>query len=340
MKGGVITKRFILLILLASLGVIILAGCRNNGASLTKVRFNETVHSVFYAPHYVALEKGFFQDQGLDLTIDVAQGSDKCMTALISNNADIALLGPETQIYVYNEGKTDFPITFAQLTKCPGNFLVSRTNDTDFQWTDVKGKTIIGGRDFGLPQMILEYILRNHGIDPKTDTDVVTNLDFTTTAGAFAAGTGDYTVEFEPSATQLENEGKGYVVASLGAEAQVPYTVYMTTPQFLKDHPDIVQKFTNAVYMGEQWVENNPSEEVAKVIQPQFSDTSLADLTKIVDRYKQVHTWNTDPILTEDDYTLLQNIMEQSNALAKRVPYNEVINTDFANNAIKNVKTN
>ena len=336
MKGGGITKKVLLLMFIVLLAVT-LAGCRKN-TELTKVRFNETVHSVFYAPQYVAYEKGFFVDEGLELTVDVAQGSDKCMTALISGNADISLLGPETGIYVFNEGKADFPVIFAQLTQRAGNFLVSRTNDTDFHWTDTIGKSIIGGRSYGMPQMILEYILMKHGIDPITDTSIVTNLDFTTTAGAFAAGSGDYTVEFEPSATALENEYKGYVVASLGAEAQVPYTVYMTTPQYLKDHPEIIQKFTNAVYRGEQWVENNSARAVAEVIQPQFSDFSIEDLTKIVERYKEQQTWNINPVLTEKDFSLLQEIMDHSGALTKPVPYSTLVNKEFANKAIKEMK--
>ena len=333
--------------LLVSLAVISLVftftACKNNAATSTaeaaKVRFNETVHSVFYAPHYVAIEKGFFKDEGLDLTVDVAQGSDKCMTALISGNADIVLLGPETGIFVYNQdSKTDFPITFAQLTRCAGNFLVSRTNDTDFKWTDVTGKIIIGGRSYGMPQMVLEYILRNNGVDPNFDVTIITNLDFTTTSGAFIGGYGDYTVEFEPFATAVENEGRGFVVASLGAEVQVPYTVYMTTPKYLDANPDVVQRFTNAVYRGEQWVKNNSAQAVAEAIQPQFKEFSIADLTKIIERYKSVDTWNTDPILTEEDFNRLQDIMEEGGGLTKRVPYKNIVNTYYASEAIKNVK--
>ena len=332
--------------LIVILTLITLAGCGNKSAntSITKIRFNETVHSVFYAPHYAALEKGFYADEGLELSIDVAQGSDKCMTALLSNNADIVLLGPETGIFVYNEGKkndknfSDTPIIFAQCTRRAGNFLVSRTNDTNFHWSDVKGKTIIGGRSYGMPQMVLEYILRNNDIIPGVDTEIITSLDFPSTAGAFIGGAGDYTVEFEPSATGIENEGRGYVVASLGAEVQVPYTVFMATPKYLKENPDIIQKFANAVYRGEQWVSNNSAKDVAEAIQPQFSDFSIADLTKIIERYKSVDTWNTDPVLKEEDYNLLQDIMIEGEAMSERVPYNETVNNKFAEKAIRNVK--
>ncbi|MDR2648687.1 MAG: ABC transporter substrate-binding protein [Clostridiales bacterium] len=335
-------KKVILPMFLTALAAVSPAGCKNGAAASStpaiKVRLNETVHSIFYAPQYAALEKGFFEDEGLAVTVDVAQGSDKCMTALISGNADIALLGPETGVYVHNEGKTDFPVIFSQLTRCAGNFLVSRTNDTDFKWTDVIGKTIIGGRNYGMPQMTLEYILRNHGVIPGDDAHIITSLDFTTTSGAFVGGAGDYTVEFEPSATAIENEGRGYVVASLGAEARVPYTVYMTTPKFLKDHPDIIQKFTNAVYRGEQWVENNSVETVAEAIRPQFKEFSAADLAKMVERYKSVDAWNTEPLLTEEDFYLLQDIIDAGGGLTNRAPYDEMVNTDFAGSAVKNIK--
>lgn len=332
MRKAVLTMLFLVLMGIA------LSGCSNSTSDYINVRFNETVHSVFYAPHYVALEKGFFREEGLELTIDIAQGSDRCMTALISGNADVVLLGPETGIYVYNEGKEDFPVIFAQLTRRPGNFLVSRSNDTDFAWQDVIGKTIIGGRNYGMPQMVLEYILKNHGVIPHVDVEIITNLDFTTTAGAFVGGVGDYTVEFEPSAVAIENENRGFVVAALGPEAQVPYTVYMTTPKFLEENPEIVQKFTNAVYRGELWAMNNSAEAIAEVIQPQFPEFSIEDLTKIIDRYKSVETWNTDPVLTEEDYNLLLDILRDGDPNIKHVPYNDIVNNDFAYEAIQNVK--
>jgi len=337
MEGGSIMKRFLLSVLILILALITFSGCGSSPQEYTHVRLNKTVHSVFYVPHYVAYEKGFFAEEGLELSIDVAQGSDRSMTALISGNADIALLGPETGIYVYNQGKEDFPVVFAQLTRRPGNFLVSRTNDTDFTWQDVVGRTIIGGRNYGMPQMVLEYILRNHGIIPHVDVEIITNLDFTTTAGAFAAGEGDYTVEFEPAATELENNDRGFVVAPLGPEAQVPYTVYMTTPQYLEENPEIVQKFTNAVYRGMQWVMNNTAEAAAEVIQPQFPEFSIEDLTKIIDRYKSVETWNTEPILTEEDYSLLLYILQDGDPDINYVPFNELVNNDFAVVAIQNV---
>ena len=225
---------------------------------------------------------------------------------------------------------------FAQVTQRAGNFLVSRTNDTDFSWDDVKGKTIIGGRAGGMPQMILEYVLKQKGIGNGTDVEILTNLQFTTTAGAFVGGVGDYTAEFDPSAYNLEKEGAGYVVASLGLESgKVPYTVYMATQSFIKEKPEVIQKFTNAIYKAQQWVDTHSAEEIAKVITPHFTESSLEDIAFIVDRYKAQGTWKDNPIFDEEGFTLIQDIMEAGGELSQRIPYQALINTDFAEKAMK-----
>ncbi len=307
--------------------------------AMTAVRLNEVVHSIFYAPQYVALEKGFFKDEGLDITLDVGQGADKSMTALVSNQADIALLGTEAGLYVYNEGKENYAVAFAQLTQRAGNFLVSRTDDQNFQWSDVKGKTIIGGRAGGMPQMILEYILRENGIDPLTEVEILTNLQFTTTAGAFTGGVGDYTMEFDPSALTLQKNGAGYVVESLGtASGKVPYTVYMATKEYIQKNPTVIQKFTNAIYKAQLWMKANSTEEIAKVIAPHFKENTLADLEFMIDRYKSQDTWKTDPVFEEESLNLIQDIMQGAGELDKRVPYKDIVNTEFAKKAVQNVK--
>ena len=205
-------------------------GCGTETAeeTLTPVRLNEVVHSVFYAPQYVAQELGFFEEEGLDVSVAVGNGADKSMTALLSDSADIALLGTEAGLYVYAEGKADYPKTFAQLTQRAGNFLVSREKEPDFQWSDLEGKSVIGGRLGGMPDMVLEYVIKENGMTIGKDMEIINNIDFTSTAGAFLGEVGDYTVEFEPAATTLEQSGKGHIVASLGeASGYVPYTVYM-----------------------------------------------------------------------------------------------------------------
>lgn len=315
------------------------SACSTNNNGLTTVRLNEVTHSIFYAPQYVAIEKGFFEQEGLRVEISPGQGADKSMTALISKSADVALLGTEAGIYVYNEGKEDYAIAFAQLTQRAGNFLVSRENNQNFSWQDVKGKQIIGGRNGGMPQMVLEYILKSNNIDITKDVEIITNLEFTTTSGAYASGIGDYTVEFEPSAYNLEKENKGYVVASLGVDSgKVPYTVYMSTKSYINENPEILQKFTNAIYKAQMWVDENTSKEIAEVIAPQFKENSLEEIEAIVERYKSQDTWKTTPVFDKDAFELIQDIMESSGELSKRVNYDDMINTDFAENTIKTVK--
>ncbi len=315
----------------------LLNGC-NSDKNLTTVRLNEVVHSIFYAPQYVAIEKGFFKEEGLDIELTTGWGADKSMTALISNNADIAFMGPEASIYVKNEGKEDYVVNFAQLTQRAGNFLIGRTIE-EFDWNNIKGKTIIGGRPGGMPEMVLEYILKMNDIDPQTDVEILTNIDFTATAGSFIGGTGDYTAEFEPSASKIENEGKGYVVASLGVESGlVPYTSYMTERSYLKANPEIIQKFTNAIYKGQLWVDEHTPEEIAKVIKPQFDDTDMDLLVQIVQRYKSQGTWRKDPYFEKAGLDLLQNILDSAGELDARVEYDELVTTEFAEEAIKNIE--
>ncbi|MBR5467874.1 MAG: ABC transporter substrate-binding protein [Firmicutes bacterium] len=306
--------------------------------------FDYTFANLKYKPRYllqlafddVPVGDGFFEEEGLEITLDVGQGADKSMTALISGNADIALLGTEAGIYVYNKGKEDHAVAFAQLTQRAGNFLVSREKIDNFTWDNLKGKTIIGGRTSGMPEMILEYVLDKNGIEKGTDVELINNISFETTSGAFSAGTGDFTAEFEPSASALENAGKGYVVASLGEESgYVPYTVYMAQKSFIEENPDVIQKFTNAVFKGQKWVDEHSAQEIAEVIIPHFTESDVETITKIIDRYKAQDTWKKDPVFDKEGFTLIQDIMELSGELEKRVPFEEMINTSFAQNSIK-----
>lgn len=313
------------------------AGCtsQQTESELIPVRLNEVVHSVFYAPQYVAQELGFFEEEGLDVTVSIGNGADKSMTALLSDSADIALLGTEAGIYVYNEGKEDYPKAFAQLTQRAGNFLVSRVDEPDFEWTDLKGKSVIGGRLGGMPELVLEYVIKENGMTKGEDVEIVNNIDFSSTAGAFTGNVGDYTVEFEPVATTLEQNGTGYIVASLGeASGYVPYTVYMARDDFMTEHPEVVEAFTRAIYRGQQWVEEHTSAEVAEVILPQFTESDVETLTTIIERYKAQDTWKTDPLFSEEGFTLIQNIMEQGGELSQRVPFSDLVRNDFAEKVI------
>jgi len=322
-------------ICLATAGLLLFsaAGCSSQPVeeSLTPVRLNEVVHSVFYAPQYVAQELGFFEEEGLDVTVAVGNGADKSMTALLSDSADIALLGIEAGLYVHNEGKEDHPMVFAQLTQRAGNFLVSREKEPDFQWTDLKGKSVIGGRLGGMPELVLEYVLKENGMTIGADVEIINNIEFTSTAGAFTGDVGDYTVEFEPVATTLEQSGTGHIVASLGeASGYVPYTVYMANDEILKESPEVVEAFTRAIYRGQQWVNSHSSAEIAEVVLPQFPESDAETLTTIIERYKAQDTWKTAPTIDPAGFELIQDIMEQGGELDQRVDYDDMVRIEFS----------
>lgn len=302
--------------------------------ALEPVTLSEVAHSIFYAPQYVAYEQGYFIDEGLDVTITTAFGADKVMAALLSDSAEIGFMGCESTIYAYNEGTADTVLNFAQLTQRAGNFLIAREPMPDFQWSDLKGHTILGGRKGGMPEMVFEYILKANDIDPTADLIIDQSIDFGSTAAAFTSGLGDFTVEFEPSATALEKEGVGYVVASLGVDSgYVPYTSYCCKSSYLETHSDIIQKFTNALQKGVDYVLTHTPEETASVIAPQFAENDLDTITKIVDRYLSQDTWKPSLIFDQDHFTTLQDILESADELTNRVPYEELIVTNYANQA-------
>ena len=322
------------LLSLALSGVLLLAGCGGKEESAVKVTLNEVAHSVFYAPQYVALEKGYFAEEGLDLELVNGYGADKTMTAVLSGEADIGFMGAEASIYTYLEGAEDPVVNFAQLTQRAGNFLVSRQPMENFQWSDLKSQEILGGRKGGMPQMVFEYILKRNGLDPAKDMTIDQSIDFGSTAAAFSGGLGDFTVEFEPSATLLEQQGDGYVVASLGVDSgYVPYTAYSAKASYLKENPEIIQKFTNAMQKGMDYVNSHTPEEIAQVIAPQFEETDPDTITTIVTRYHEQDTWKEDLIFSQESFELLQDILDEAGELSSRVPYDELINTDFAKKA-------
>ncbi len=334
-------KKFLSAITAAAAAICLAVGCApsSDDDGLTEVRLNEVVHSVFYAPQYVALANGYFEEEGLKIELSVGNGADKSMTALLSDSADIALLGTEAGIYIINEGRENSVKAFAQLTQRAGNFLISRSDEENFDWESLKGKSVIGGRKGGMPELILEYVLKQKGFDLGKDVEIINNISFESTSGAFAADVGDYTVEFEPTATSLEQEGVGYVVASLGSECgYIPYTVYMASSEYMEANPDIIQKFTNAVYKGQLWTESHTSEEIAQVIQPYFPENDVETLSGIIERYKSQDTWRTTPVYSEEDFELFEDIMEEGGELSKRVAFDELIDNSFAENAVKNVK--
>lgn len=331
-------KRLFLLTMVIIIGLsLVLSGCGEK--SLTKVRLSEVTHSVFYAPQYVALNKGFFKEEGLEIELSNGQGADKVMTAVLSNQVDIGFAGPEAAIYVYNEGKEDHAVVFAQLTKRDGSFLMGREPDPDFKWTDVKGKEIIGGRKGGVPEMTLEYVLKKHGMIPGKDVNIDTSVQFALMAGAFTGGKGDYVTLFEPTASMLEKEGKGYILASVGKDSgEIPYTAYFAKKSYIEKNRDVVQKFVNAIYKGQLWVEKHSPEEIAEVIKPSFPDTDMNILESVAKRYKEIDAWNKDPILKEHSFDLLQEVIQTAGELKQKAPYDKIVSTEFADKAIKSLK--
>lgn len=329
-------KRLTAVFCLCALLACLCTGCRQSSSDLTTVTLNEVAHSIFYAPQYVAIELGYFEEEGIDLNLVTGFGADKTMSALIADEADIGFMGSESSIYLYNQGAEDYAVNFAQLTQRAGNFLVAREDTDNFQWSDLVGKEIIGGRPGGMPQMVLEYILKLNNINPETDVTLVQNIDFGNTSGAFAGGTGDYTVEFEPSATALEQDGAGYVVASLGVDSgYLPYTAYCAKQSYMEAHPDIIQSFTNALQKGMDYVNSHSAEEIAEVIAPQFAETDPATLTIIVERYAAQDTWKDNLIFEEDSFLLLENILNEAGELDSYAPYEDLVDTGYAETAIQ-----
>lgn len=302
---------------------------------LTKVTLNEVAHSIFYAPQYVAIEEGYFKDEGLDLALVTGFGADKTMTAVISGEADIGFMGAEASVYAYQEGATDPVVNFAQLTQRAGNFLVAREEMPDFKWEDLKDKKVLGGRKGGMPEMVFEYILRKNGLDPQKDLTIDQSIDFGSTAAAFTGDTSAaFTVEFEPSATALEKEGAGYVVASLGVDSgYVPYTSYSAKTSYMEKNPEIIQKFTNALQKGMEYVQSHTPEEIAEVIAPQFAETDLDTVTAIVKRYYDQDTWKSNLIFEKESFELLEDILEDSGELSERVSYEDLVTTKYAREA-------
>ncbi|MDQ0272268.1 ABC transporter substrate-binding protein [Cytobacillus purgationiresistens] len=309
--------------------IIPLAACGKD--EVTKVRIGEVTRSIFYAPQYVAIEKGFFEEEGLDVQLTTTAGGDKTMTALLSDGIDVALVGSETSIYVSAQGANDPVINFAQLTQTDGTFLVAREKIDNFSWDLLKDSTFLGQRKGGMPQMAGEFALKKHGIDPQKDLNLIQNVDFANIAPAFSSGTGEFVQLFEPTASVFEKEGIGHIVASFGVESgHLPYTSFMTKESFIKDNSDTVEKFTRAIYKAQQWVDSHTAKETADVIKGYFDNTDLDIIEMSVERYKNQDSFATDPILDQEEWDNLQNIMDEAGELPQRADYDSLVNTSIA----------
>ncbi len=331
-KTKIIIVAIIILVIIV-VGIVITNMKKSSHSGETKViKVNEVTRSVFYAPQYVAINNGYFKENGLEIELTTGQGADAVMTAVLANQCDIGFAGPEASIYVYNEGKEDFCQVFAQMTKKDGSFLVARSNTNNFNWKDLKGKTVIPGRKGGVPYMTLEYVLKKNGINPQTDLTLDDSIKFDLMAGAFTSGNADYVTLFEPTASLTEQEKKGYVVASVGEEAgEIPYTAYFAKKSYISKNEETIQGFTNAVYKGQQWVKNHTSKEIAEVIQNFFPGTDVKLLESAIQSYKDIDAWNETPVLKEEAFNRLQEVMTMAGELKNKAPYNEIVNNNYAN---------
>ncbi|WP_101698643.1 ABC transporter substrate-binding protein [Clostridium minihomine] len=315
--------------------VTLISGCSPKKEEVTNIRLNEVTHSVFYAPLYAALELGLFAEEGLNVELVNGGGADKVMTAVLAGQADIGLAGPEACLYVMNEGRENYAVIFSQLTKRDGSFLVGRT-DEDFAWENLKGKTIIGGRKGGVPEMTLEYVMRQNGVIPHQDAIVDTSVQFNMMAGAFTGGSSDYVTLFEPTATEIELEGKGYVLTSIGQESgEIPYTAFFASQSYIKNNPAVVQSFTNAVAKGQKWVQEHTAREIAEALMNQFPGTEIDVLTLVAQRYKDIDAWNETPIMKQESLERLETVMETAGELDQRVDFHQLVDNSFAEKAIK-----
>lgn len=332
-------KFSIFLIIIFTLSIC-LTGCKkkNNTNNLQKIKLCEVVRSVFYAPMYIAINEGFFEEEGLEIDLSTGQGADKVMQNVLSKNADIGFCGPEQVVYINNQNREDYPIVFAQLTQKDGSFLVGKNEEPNFTWESLAGKRIIGGRPGGVPEMALEYVLNNHGLNPKSDIEMVTNIDFTATAGAFKAGQADYVALFEPTASMLETEGSGKIIASIGeSSGKVAYTCFFSTKSYMDNNPEIIQKFTNAIYKGQQWFYSHSNEEIADSIISFFPGTDKNIIIKVISNYKEIDALSKDPVVKEEDLEKLMDIIQgyDSNLISERPSYSKIVNTTFAEKSKK-----
>lgn len=299
---------------------------KKNENKRTKVTLAEVAHTIFYAPQYVAIEKGYFKEVGIDIELILTAGADKVTAAVLSGDADIGFCGSEGTIYVYNAKEKDYLKTFAQLTQKDGSFLVSREKIDNFTLNDLKGKSVIGGRAGGMPEMTFEWALKQNRIDPKNDLEIDTSIAFAAMGGAFISGQGDFVTLFEPNALEIEQQGYGYVVASIGElGGVVPYTSYSARESYIEKNSELISNFTKAIQKGLDFVHNSSNKEVAEAILSQFPDTSLNDLEKVVARYRKIDAWPKTTKFSEESFDHLQDIMIDNGVLNSKVSYDKLI---------------
>lgn len=331
-----VLKCSLALLLAFSLSFVFLCGCEKKDEETVKIALSEVTHSVFYAPQYVAIEKGFFEEEGIEIELSTGQGADAVAAAVLSGQVDIGFAGPEATIYVYNEGRDNYLKVFGQVTQRDGSFLISREKNDTFKWSDLKGAHILPGRKGGVPYMAFEYVLKQNGFDTEKDLTLDNSVQFAMMTSAFTAGTGDYVTAFEPTASMLEKEGKGHIVAAVGdAAGEIPYTAYFASKKFIEENEKVIQGFTNAVAKAQKWCKEHSAAEIANVIAPSFPDTELDLLTKSIENYISIDAYSSTPIMKEEAFNRLQDVMTSAGELSKRADFDKIVDNSFAEKASK-----
>ena len=327
MKKTICITLMLALLVVSCVGVF--GGCQNGDPD--HIKLIEVTHSVFYAPLYVALDGGYFEEEGLTIELTNGGGADKCMTSVIAGQSDIGLMGPEAAIYIYNEGRSDYPVIFGQLTQKDGSFLMARTDMPDFQWTDIAGKEVIGGRKGGVPAMALEYAIKKAGLIDGRDYTMNYDVQYDLIGPAFEGGTGDFCTMFEPAASNMQKAGSGYIVASVGQQAgDMPFTAFMATQSYIAEHREQVDKFVRAIIKAMDFVNTSSAEDIAKVLAPSFDGTDLATLANSIQAYKDIGAYSTTPVMAKEDFELLQDVIIDAGVMTKRADFDKLVNNSIA----------
>lgn len=323
-------NKFIAIIMSCFLALTPFFGCASESEHKT-IRLNEVTHSVFYTPLYLAIENGYFEDEGISVELTNGGGADKSMTALLSGTADIGLMGPETVIYVYNQNKADYPKVFGQLTQKDGAFLVSRNAEPDFKWSDLAGKEILAGRKGGVPAMTFEYILKELNLENNKDYTLNFDVQFNLMTSAFLSGTADYCTVFEPTASEYQAEGKWHIVASVGKQGgEIPYTSFIALSSYIKNNQETIKGFMKALKVAHEYIKEHTEREVAECIVKQFPSTTINSIETSIKSYKNIDAWKTDLQATQESFSRLQDIMENAGELTTRVPFEKIVDNSLA----------
>lgn len=322
-------KRILSMFLVCFMLMMPFGACKKQDSNT--IRINEVTHSVFYAPLYLAIENGYFEDEGLKIELTNGGGADNSMTALLSGTADVGLMGPETVIYVYNQGKADYPKVFGQLTQKDGSFLVSRVAEPDFDWNNLRGKEILAGRKGGVPAMTFEYVMNNLGMYDGTDFTMNYDVQFNLMTSAFIGGTADYCTVFEPTASEYEANGTWHIVASVGEKSgEIPYTSFIALDSYIKNNQEKLENFMKALKKAHEFMATHTEYEVAEAIVKQFPSTTIKSIETSIKSYKKIDAWKTNLQATEESFTRLQDVMQNAGELPARVAFNKIVDNSIA----------